>query len=300
MEKDDQNFGVESDKMLLLTDKYAEPRICFNHVCHPNRFNLCPTGNSIYGPKWYNQRQVQRGGVSDEADFSDGAAVVCCRGRCPVAADLPPAAPPPPRAPAVYVPAPAPFSWTGFYIGGNLGGGRNHGTIANSISHYNWGVNNKTTFVGGGQVGANYQLNSFVVGVEGDFDWFADNNNSGGGTGIGRLTGYYTISGSSNGRWLTTVTGRLGYAFDRVLVYAKGGGAWVGSNNLTLLNVGTGATVAFGNSNTNTGWVVGGGLEYAFFNNWTAKVEYNYVGLNSFNFTVPGTFPCWRCRRHVS
>ncbi len=77
------------------------------------------------------------------------------------------------------------------------------------------------------------------------------------------------------------MTGRLGYAFDRVLVYAKGGGAWVGNNNLTLLNVGTGGTVAFGTSSSNTGWVVGGGLEYAFFNNWTAKVEYDYVGLNN-------------------
>ena len=208
------------------------------------------------------------------------------------AADLPPAPAPLPRAPVAYIPAAPVFTWTGFYIGGNLGAGRNHGTIADTFGLYNWGVNNQTTFVGGGQVGANYQFNSFVVGVEGDFDWFANNNNSGGGTAIAGLGGVgTTISGSNNGRWLTTVTGRLGYAFDRVLVYAKGGGAWVGSNNLTLLNVGTGATVSFGNGNTNTGWVVGGGLEYAFFNNWTAKVEYDYVGLNSFNFTVPATFP---------
>jgi outer membrane immunogenic protein len=206
------------------------------------------------------------------------------------AADLPPA-PPVYKAPAVYAPPPQ-FSWTGFYIGGNLGGGRNHGSVADSFGLFNWGVNNQTTFVGGGQVGANYQFNSFVVGVEGDFDWFANNNNSGGGTAIPGLAGATTtISGSNNGRWLTTVTGRLGYAFDRVLVYAKGGGAWVGSNNLTLLNVPTGATVSFGNSNTNTGWVVGGGVEYAFFNNWTAKVEYDYVGLSNNTFTVPGTFP---------
>ena len=106
-------------------------------------------------------------------------------GGAALAADLPPAAPPPPRAPAVYVPAPAPFSWTGFYIGGNLGGGFNHGTITDTFDLFSWGLNNKTTFVGGGQVGANYQFNSFVVGVEGDFDWFADNNNSGGGTATG-------------------------------------------------------------------------------------------------------------------
>jgi outer membrane immunogenic protein len=211
-------------------------------------------------------------------------------GGAALAADLPPAAPPPPRAPAVYVPVPAAFSWTGFYIGGNLGAGFNHGGIADSFGLYNWGVNNQATFVGGGQVGANYQFNSFVVGIEGDFDWFANNNNSGGGTAIPGLGGAgTTISGTSSGRWLTTVTGRLGYAFDRVLVYGKGGGAWVGSNNLTL--VGGGASVAISNSNSNTGWVAGAGVEYAFFNNWTAKVEYDYVGLSNNTFTVPGTFP---------
>ncbi len=206
------------------------------------------------------------------------------------AADLPPA--PPPRAPVAYVPVVPPFSWTGFYLGGNLGGARNHGTISDTFGLYNWGVNNQTTFVGGGQVGANYQFNSFVVGVEGDFDWFANNNNSGGGTAIPGLGGAgTTISGSNNGRWLTTLTGRLGFAMDRVLLYAKGGGAWVGSNNLTLLNAPTGASVAFGNGSTNSGWVAGAGVEYAFTNNWTAKVEYDYVGLGNFNLTVPATFP---------
>ena len=210
-------------------------------------------------------------------------------GGAALAADLPPAGPPPPRAPAVYVPAPAAFSWTGFYIGGNLGAGFNHGNITDTTLAASWGLNNKATFVGGGQVGANYQFNSFVVGVEGDFDWFANSNNSAGATVALPLGGTATLSGNSNGRWLTTVTGRLGYAFDRVLVYAKGGGAWVGNNNLTL--TGPGGSVAFGTSSSNTGWVAGGGLEYAFFNNWTAKVEYDYVGLSNYTFTVPATSP---------
>jgi outer membrane immunogenic protein len=208
------------------------------------------------------------------------------------AADLPPAPAPMARAPVAYVPVAAPFSWTGFYLGGNLGAARNHGSIADTFGLYSWGVNNQTTFVGGAQVGGNYQFNSFVVGVEGDFDWFANNNNSGGGTAIAGLGGAgTTISGSNNGRWLTTLTGRFGFAVDRVLLYAKGGGAWVGSSNLTLLNVSNGATVSIGNGNTNTGWVVGAGVEYAFLNNWTAKVEYDYVGLSNYSFTVPGTFP---------
>jgi outer membrane immunogenic protein len=216
-----------------------------------------------------------------------GAALLCgvAAGQA-FAADLPPAPAPMPRAPAAYIPVAAPFSWTGFYIGGNIGAGFNHGTITDSFNGFNWGLNNDATFVGGAQVGGNYQFNSFVVGVEGDFDWFANNNNSGGGVSAFGTT----LQGSSNGRWLTTLTGRLGFAFDRVLVYGKGGGAWVGSNNLTLLNVPTGATVSVGNSSTNDGWVAGAGVEWAFYNNWTAKVEYDYVGLSNYNFTVPAGF----------
>lgn len=198
------------------------------------------------------------------------------------AADLPPA--PPPRAPAAYVPVAAPtFSWTAFYIGGNVGAGWNHGNVTDSVHNYGWGANNSATFVGGGQVGVNYQINALVLGVEGDFDWFANNNNSGGGvTAFGT-----TVQGSSNGRWLTTLTGRLGVAADRVLLYAKGGGAWVGSNNLTLLDVPTGTTVSFSNNNTNTGWTAGAGIEWAFADNVSVRAEYDYVALSNYSFTVP-------------
>src|SRR5271169_3264173 len=115
------------------------------------------------------------------------------------AADLPMAPPPPPRAP-VFV-APPPFSWTGFYLGGNAGAGWNHGNISDSAGLFSWGANNSTTFVGGGQVGVNYQFSNVVVGIEGDFDWFANNNNSGGGT---DLVNGSTVQASNNGRWLTT------------------------------------------------------------------------------------------------
>jgi len=83
----------------------------------------------------------------------------------------------------------------------------------------------------------------------------------------------------------------LGYAAGRVLVYGKGGGAWVGGNNFTVTNVATGSSVSFANNNINTGWTAGGGIEWAFYNNWTARVEYDYVGLNDVSFTVPTTFP---------
>jgi outer membrane immunogenic protein len=207
------------------------------------------------------------------------------------AADLPMAPPsPPPQAPCAC----RPFSWTGFYLGGNLGAGGNHGNISDSAGLFSWGADNSTTFVGGGQVGANYQISNIVLGIEGDFDWFANNNNSGGGTAIagGAAAGSF-VQGSNNGRWLTTVTGRAGLAADRLLVYVKGGGAWVGSNNLTLTNLPAGGSVSIGNSNTNTGWTAGAGIEWAFANNWTAKFEYDYVGLSdkSLTVTIPGIGP---------
>lgn len=198
------------------------------------------------------------------------------------AADLGPAPAPIYKAPPV---APPPFSWTGFYLGGNVGVGWNDGSVSDTLLGETWSANNNATFVGGGQVGANYQFGGgFVVGVEGDFDWFANNNNSV--TVLGT-----TVQGSNNGRWLTTLTGRLGYAVDRVLFYGKGGAAWVGSNNFAVTNVATGSSVSFSNNNTNTGWTAGAGVEWAFTNNWTARLEYDYVGLDNASFTVPITSP---------
>jgi outer membrane immunogenic protein len=202
-----------------------------------------------------------------------------------LAADLPPAAPPP-RAPAVYVPpAPPPFSWTAFYIGGNLGAGWNHGNLTDPAGN-TWGTTSNATFVGGGQVGGNLQFNALVVGIEADFDWFANNNNSGNGVTVANTT----LQGSLNGRWVTTVTGRLGVAIDRVLLYGKGGGAWAGANNLTVLDVPSGASVAFGTSNNNTGWTAGAGVEWAFVDNVSARLEYDYVGLSNNSFTVPAGY----------
>jgi outer membrane immunogenic protein len=208
------------------------------------------------------------------------------------AADLPMAPPPSPlpQAPCAC----RPFSWTGFYLGGNLGAGWNHGNISDGSGLFTWGADNSTTFVGGGQVGANYQIGNIVLGIEGDFDWFANNNNSGAGTAIaGGAAAGSVVQGSNNGRWLTTVTGRAGFAADRLLVYMKGGGAWVGSNNLTLTNLPAGGSVSIGNGNTNTGWAAGAGIEWAFANNWTAKFEYDYVGLSdkSLTVTIPGIGP---------
>jgi outer membrane immunogenic protein len=80
---------------------------------------------------------------------------------------------------------------------------------------------------------------------------------------------------------------RFGVAFDRVLVYGKGGGAWIGNNGFTVTNVTTGVSFTGSNSNTTTGWVAGAGIEWAFATNWTLKAEYDFIGLSSRSFTIP-------------
>jgi outer membrane immunogenic protein len=185
---------------------------------------------------------------------------------------------------------PPPFTWTGFYIGGNLGGAWAHGNVTDSLFgiNFNNGSNNGV-FIGGGQVGFNYQFSNYVLGVEGDFDWAANNNNTG--TGV-VVPGVGTFQEPANNRWVATVAGRFGVAFDRWLVYGKAGGGWVGSDSFTITNVTTGASIGGSNNNnnnnTNSGWLVGGGVEWAFANNWSAKIEYDFLGLSSQTFTSPG------------
>ncbi len=197
------------------------------------------------------------------------------------AADLKPA--------PVYTKAPmmAPvFSWTGFYIGGNIGGAWARHGVTDSLFGVNFdNGSNNGTFIGGGQLGLNYQINNFVLGVEGDFDWGANNNNTGNGVfvpGLGQ-----TIRVSSNDTWIATAAARFGVAVDRVLFYGKAGGGWVGNNGFTVTNVTTGASITGSNSNTASGWLVGAGIEWAFAGNWSAKFEYDYLGLSGRTFTVP-------------
>jgi opacity protein-like surface antigen len=89
-----------------------------------------------------------------------------------------------------------------------------------------------------------------------------------------------------DGNWVATLAARLGWAADRWLFYTKVGGGWTRINASVLTPAGF--TVATGNA-TNSGWLVGAGVEYAFAPNWTAKLEYNYLGLSDKTFatTIP-------------
>jgi outer membrane immunogenic protein len=189
-----------------------------------------------------------------------------------LAADLPPS--PPPRAPAVYVPAVLPvYNWAGVYVG--INGGWGWGTAkytANAVGGPIGGFPGATGSlkdnggVVGGTLGVNFQSGAFVFGVEGDWDYSAINT--------GTTASICNFSGNcqTGNNWLATARGRAGYALDRVLFYATAGGAF--ANVQTNFN-GTTTT------HTQSGWTAGAGVEWAFADNWTAKVEYLYVNLGN-------------------
>jgi outer membrane immunogenic protein len=173
------------------------------------------------------------------------------------AADMsrPPPAPyyPPAQVAAVY-------NWTGFYFGINGGGAFGSST---------WDRTGSFDISGGeigGTAGYNWQFGQVVAGIEGDFDW-ADINGT---TTTACAAGCKTSDG-----WLSTVRGRIGYAADRFLPYITAGGAF---GNVTAQTPGFAST-----SSDRAGWTVGAGIEGAISRNWTAKVEYLYVDLGSFN-----------------
>jgi outer membrane immunogenic protein len=194
---------------------------------------------------------------------------------------------PPPRAPAAYIPIGPAYNWTGFYLGGNLGAGFSKGSYSDSFGSTVSTSNSNTSFIGGGQVGVNYEFPmGVVIGAEAMFDWAPNTNNT--------FTATNTFgSGTAqvNDRWLTTATGKLGYAWDRVLLYGKGGWAWVGQSNSNVsVTTPTGTTAASLSSNSTAGgWTAGLGVEWAFAGNWSARAEYDYIGLQNQNYTVTAT-----------
>jgi outer membrane immunogenic protein len=198
-----------------------------------------------------------------------------------LAADLPPAAPPP-VAPVAYMPPPPPFTWTGFYLG--INGGYGWGSDATNDGMGNTPTLNSNGGLVGGTVGFNYQIAQFVVGFEGDVDYsmMKYNFTAPGTFGLGSATLTYKND------LVSTFAARFGFAADRALFYAKAGGAWTNESINT-----TGTDVVFGtlsgsDSFERLGWMVGGGIEYAVWNNLTLKAEYNFLdfGTKTENLTI--------------
>ena len=185
-----------------------------------------------------------------------------------IAADLP--AQMPVKAPAAVVAER--YNWTGVYLGGNAG----YGWSRLTGTDLTFGGTTSSTvrgFVGGGQIGANYQMGSIVFGIQGDYD-YADLKRNANLAGAGFAPGAFVTFKQD---FVATLTGRVGFAFDRVLVYAKGGGAWTRDK----LNAADGLGGTANGSFSRTGWTVGGGAEWAFVGNWSVFAEYDYLNFGS-------------------
>jgi outer membrane immunogenic protein len=214
-----------------------------------------------------------------------------------LAADLPL------RAPAPVVAA---FSWTGLYVGGNVGGHWGSDSISTTANPVGFPPPNidaltPTTLkpqgvTGGFQMGYNWQINNFVFGLEGDANWL-------GGTAsrhlvfpAANLAPGSPMDNSTSGRFLGTFRPRAGITFDRLFLYATGGVA-LGSVKTTdsFCNDGcasfggiSSTPVSASGSATKVGWTAGAGAEWAITDTWSIKAEYLYADLGSFDASIPG------------
>lgn len=145
------------------------------------------------------------------------------------------------------------YNWTGFYIGGHVGGGF-RGNSANLV-----GGGNDGRFLGGGQIGWDTQFSgNCVFGLEANYS-------------------FLDTSSSFANRGLGSVTGRLGYAWGPSLLYVKGGYGWADSR----------FTNGFTGDAGRNGYTVGGGLEYLFTQNWSGKIEYQYYDFGTTTYLTP-------------
>jgi outer membrane immunogenic protein len=190
----------------------------------------------------------------------------------------------------VYTPPPPVeiFSWSGLYIGGNLGDAQLRRRVDETFFGREFSNGGDGRFIGGGQVGYNYQFanSGFVLGAEADFDWAGKKN----GPGIAiPAVGFVQVT--SGGASITTAAARFGFANDHWLFYGKAGGGWVSGQGITVTNLTTGASVTSSLSGTRSGGLFGVGVEWAFGNNWSAQFEYDRLNLGSRSFVVPAGAP---------
>lgn len=200
------------------------------------------------------------------------------------------------KAPPIAVAAPV--QWGGFYAGVNAG------TLWGKTDDWTYvstGASSEPKYAGallGGQIGYNHQIGQWVLGVEGDMAW--SNAKGSASDPFGDLDAFF-FTDETRIDWFGTVTGRLGYAWERTLFFVKGGFAAAEVTQQTSFNPSVFISPAApfpipatggvnGTKTTATGWTIGLGAEYALTANWSAKAEYLYYDLGTDTYTVDNGF----------
>jgi len=165
---------------------------------------------------------------------------------------------------------PTSVDWTGWYVGAQVGGGFGNASWTDPFSLVSDSLQ-PAGFLGGGQFGVNWSRNSWLLGAEADF--------------TGTDLEASAAGASFRSHWLSLVTARVGYAVNQYLIYAKGGAAFANERNEVIT---AGGLVAESATTTQTGWTVGGGLEYAIDRNWSGRLEYDFVDLPSHGVVLVG------------
>jgi opacity protein-like surface antigen/outer membrane receptor protein involved in Fe transport len=184
----------------------------------------------------------------------------------------------PEKTPGVYTKAaaaaPIVYHWNGAYAGANFGGAFSAGE--HLLTPIGWGATNPSGALGGLQFGYNHLVTpNWLVGIEAELGW----TSAQGKANFVDPAGTASLSITSDHNWYDTLSGRVGYVLGPLMLYAKGGAAWMNADYRMEVNSGLdGVTLA---NTTRPGWTAGGGLEYMLGSHWSAKLEYDHLAFGS-------------------
>jgi opacity protein-like surface antigen len=187
--------------------------------------------------------------------------------------------------PGVYTKAPAPtaYYWAGPYVGANFGGAFSAGE--NVLTPIGYGATNPSGVLGGLQFGYNYLVTpNWLVGLEGELGW----TSAQGKANFVDPAVPTSLSITSDHNWYDTVSGRFGFVSGPLMLYAKGGAAWMNADYRQDVNSGLDGSTQIGT--TRPGWVVGGGFEYMLGSHWSAKLEYDHLDFGSKTLSLVSPF----------
>jgi len=179
--------------------------------------------------------------------------------------------------------APTTYYWAGAYVGANFGGAFSAGE--NVLTPIGYGATNSSGVLGGLQFGYNYLVTpTWLVGLEGELGW----TSAQGKANFVDPAGTAALSLTSDHNWYDTVSGRFGYVSGPLMLFAKGGAAWMNADYRLDVNSGLDGSTQVGS--TRPGWVVGGGFEYMLGSHWSAKLEYDHLDFGSKTLSLANPF----------